>query len=552
MLANVFTKTIRDRWIGWVIAVVSLVLMLLFAMSVYREIDVSVYTQLPEVYRSLIGITEDADVGSLAIGVLYGLYGALTLAAMALTMGASSIAGEERNGTIGLLLSNPKSRTHVLVSKAASMVFLTAIGALLLWCTAYLVSGILSVEITGMDVRAFTLHLFVNSLFYGFLAMAIGTWTGNRGTAIGVTVGVMALSIFAVGILPLVEGLEGFVKAFPWYYFDGSDPLLNGVGWGHLIVLFTASAVFAVSAVIALNRRDLSNQSTGITLVDRLRGNPITRKAIGRLAGSARVSRIWVKTASEYQGILTITAFLMFLLMGVLMGPMYASMTEETLSAFEDFPEAIIALFGGGDISTPEGWYQLETFGMMAPIAVMVVTISIGAGALGGEESRRTMGLLLANPIKRSTIVLEKSWVMVVYAFVIGFATFAGVALGSLVGNLGMDIGNIAVTALLQTLLGLAFGGLALALSAGTGQTKIAIFVSIGVALVSHLLNGLAGINDAMADVAAWLPFHFYLGGDPLNNGMDWSHGVVLAVLTMGLIALSVVLFNRRDIRQTG
>ena len=552
MLVNVFAKTIRDRWLGWAIAVVSLELVFLLGMSVYRDIDLSVYTEMPEIFLSLIGIGEDIDVGGLAIGAIQGVYGTLALVAMALTMGAASIAGEERNGTIGLLLGNPKSRTHVLVSKAASMVLLTALSALAMWGVAYPIAAMLDVEIGGMDVGALTLHMFVNVLFYGFLATAIGAWTGNKGAALGATAGVLVLSFFAVGLLPLVEGLEDLARVFPWYYFDSSEPLYNGVNWGHIGVLLAGSIAFTIAAVIGLNRRDLKSQSVGVTLVDRLRGNPMTRKVIDRLAGSARVSSIWFKTASEYQGLLLITAAAMFLIMGVMMGPMYASIPEETLTAFEDFPEAMVALFGGGDLSTPEGFYQIETFGMMAPIAVMVVTIAIGVGALAGEESRRTMSLLLANPIRRSRIVLEKSWVMVLYAFVVGFATFAGVALGSVLGRLGMDIGNIAATCLLVTLLGLAFGALALTLSAGTGRTSVAIFGAVGAALGFHLLNSLAQLNESMAAWANWSPFYYYLGNDPLSNGMDWGHGAILAGLAVGLTALSVVLFQRRDIRQTG
>ncbi|MFC1935860.1 ABC transporter permease subunit [Chloroflexota bacterium] len=552
MLENVFAKTIRDRWLGWAIAVVSLTLVLLFGMSAYREIDLTVYTELPEAYRSLLGIGEDIDVGGLAIGAIQGVYGALTLVAMALAMGASSIAGEERSGTMGLLLGNPKSRTHVLVSKAASMVLLTALSSLVMWGVVYPMTAMLDVEIGGINVGALTLHMFVNALFYGFLATAIGAWTGSKGTASGVTAGVLVLSFFAVGLLPLVEGWEDVAKAFPWYYFNSSEPVYNGVEWGHVGVLLAGSVAFAVAAVIGVNRRDLKSQSVGVTLVDRLLGNPMIKKVIGRLAGSARVSSIWFKTASEYQGLLLITAAAMFLIMGVIMGPMYAAIPEETLTAFEDFPETMIALFGGGDVSTPEGFYQIETFGMMAPIAVMVVTIAIGAGALAGEESRRTMGLLLANPIRRSRIVLEKSWAMVLYAFVVGFATFAGVTLGSVLGGLGMDIGNIAATCLLVTLLGLAFGAFALTLSAGTGRTTVAIFVAVGATLGFHLLNSLAEINETMAAWAKWSPFHYYLGNDPLNNGMDWGHGAILAGLAVVLIALSVVLFQRRDIRQTG
>ena len=65
-LSNVFSKTMRDRWLGWAITAVTLTLFLLFGMSVYREIDLTVYTSLPEAFRSLVGIGDDIDVGGLA------------------------------------------------------------------------------------------------------------------------------------------------------------------------------------------------------------------------------------------------------------------------------------------------------------------------------------------------------------------------------------------------------------------------------------------------------------------------------------------------------
>ena len=549
MLANIFTKAIRDHWRGVTIGTVSLVLMLLFAMSIYRDIDLSFYTELPEFFRTLLSIPAEADVGSLAISELSGSYGAWVLVGLAIAAGAGFFAGEESKGTIGLLLGNPKSRTNMLVSKAASMVLLFGLAIAFLWGSTYLIAGALDVSITGMEVGALSLHMFLNALFFGFLAMAIGAWTGNKGTAAGATVGLMFVSIFAVGLLPLVEGLEGFAKFFPWYYYNGSDPLINGINWGHIGVLFTGIALFAGTAVIGVNRRDLRSQNIGVTLLDRLRSNPMTQKVVNRLAGSARVSRIWIKTLSEHQMLLIITGYVMFLVMGLLIGPLFNLMPEGIMDIFNDFPDELMAAFGGGDLNTPEGWYQIETFGLMAPIALMLVAIAVGARALAGEEARRTMGLLLANPIKRSKIVIEKAWAMVAGAVMIGFATFAGVTAGSLLGGLGMDIGNIAATSLLATLLGLVFGALALALSAATGRGSVAIFGSIGVAFVSYVASSFLPLSESLAGFAKWSPFYYYLSSDPLVTGMNWGNGAILAGLTLGLVALSVVLFQRRDMR---
>ena len=552
MLANVFTKTFRDRWKSMAVGVVTLAALFVMGMAVYRDIDLSVYTSLPEVYRSLFNIPPDADIGALAYGAIYGSYGALIVASLALAIGAGVIAGEERNGTFGLLLSNPKSRTSVLVSKGSAMVALVVLASLALWGIGWVTPEILSVDITGMHVGSLVLHLGMVSLFFGFLALAIGASTGKTGLAAGVSAGIMVISFVAVGLLPLIKGWEDLAKAFPWYYFTGSDPVNNGVDWAHVAILFAGCIVFAVVAAVGLNRRDLRSQTVGVSIMDRLREDPRTKKVADRLAGSARVSRIWVKTFSENQALIYITSALMFFVMGVMIGPMYTLLDKSILDLTSQIPDAMLALFGGGDMGTPEGWYQIETFGMMAPIAIMAVTMVMGARSVAGEEGHRTMGLLLANPVSRTAVLFQKTTAMVVGGVIVGVSTFLGVAAGSLLGGLGMSIGNIAATSLLVTLVGLVFGSLALALSAATGRVKATTYGSLVVAVVFYLWNALIPLDERIAGWANWSPFHYYLSSDPLNNGMDWVHGAILGALTIVLIAVAVVLFNRRDVRQTG
>jgi len=551
MFANVFAKTLRDRWLSWTIAAGVLGSFILLGMVAYEGLDISFLEAFPEAYKSLLGLGEGIDAGALAISAIYGSYGAMTVAAMALAMGAASIAGEERKGTIGLLLVNPKSRTHVLISKIAALVLLCIFATIALGGFSIGIAAALDIQLGDLDVIALSVHMLASSLFYGLLATAISAATGNRGTATGVTAGVLVVGFLGAGLLPLLENGDDWVKVFPWYYFNGSEPLNNGIDWVHVGILLGLAALFAGVAVVGLNRRDLRGQSVGVKMIDRLRAYPLTRKLADRLAGSARVSSIWAKTASEHQTSLLAAAAYLFYVQ-LLLGWFWRALPEEMFDLINELPEGMntmFALFGGGDLTTPAGWFQIETFGMMAPIMIMIVTISIGSNALAGEEARRTMGLLHANPISRSRIIIGKSITMVLYASAVGLVAFFGTWLGALAGGMDLPLENIAAICILLTVLGIAGGALSLAIGAGTGRKGAAVWGAVGFMVAMHVMNSLGEI----ASNPAWQklsPFYYYLGSDPLSNGMAWGDATVLAVICVVLIAASVVLFQRRDIRQ--
>jgi ABC-2 type transport system permease protein len=394
--------------------------------------------------------------------------------------------------------------------------------------------------------------MFVIAVFHGFLALAISAWTGRGSLATGLTVAVMVLSFFAVGWLPLIDGLESGVRAFPWHYYSSSQPHLNGVDWGDLSVLIAGIVLLGGAAVVGVNRRDLRGQASGEGLIGRLRSHPLTQNVVERLAGSTRVSRIWTKTASEHQGTLIVVSSVMFLVMGVMLGPMYHFIDDTLVDLGDALPEGMMELFGGGDLSTPEGWYQIETFGLMAPIAFMLVTVTIGARALAGEEAQRTMGLLLANPITRTTIVRQKALAMVIQTLLVAIALAAGVILGSALGGLGMSWPNIVATTTLAALLGMVFGALALAISAATGRVRVAVFGTIGLAIVCFVADGFLPLSDRFAGLAEWTPVYYYLTSDPLVNGINWLHAAVLAAMAAAFVWLAMILFDRRDLRQSG
>ncbi|MFZ0014641.1 MAG: ABC transporter permease subunit, partial [Acidimicrobiia bacterium] len=485
MYANVFTKSVRDRLGTGLIGAVSLAGLVLFGLWVYQDVDISFYYDLPPAVLTLMGIDPDTfGVASMAYGAMYDFMGAFIVAGVAISIGAAAIAGEEQTGTFGLLLGNPVSRHRALVAKTASMVLILIVMGLLLWGGAVWSADLLDIDTSGVRLGAISVALVLNGLLYGLLALAIGSWTGRRGRASGAAAGVMLVGYLSANLLPLAD-LDGWAHLSPWYYYSANSPLSNGLDQRDVGVLLALSVVCFVVAWVGIQRRDLRDQGTEATFADRLRSNPMTQKLMDRIAGSARVSGITVKTASDSQGILAVTAGIVFY-MGLFIPILYNFIPDDFVEIFSTFPDALVAMIGGVDMSTPAGFLTGEVFSLTAPIAIIVLMSSMGSRALAGEEESRTMGLLLANPISRSEVVLKKAIAMVAYALTFAAVTVLGCWIGILIGGQDeLSIGGIASTSLLLALFGLVFGAVALVVSAATGRRKLATWVTTGVALVT-------------------------------------------------------------------
>lgn len=549
MLTSVFAKSLRDRWVGQVVAAVSIGLLLLFTMGIYADFDVSFYYDLPEAVQQMAGI--DPDVGGLAgvaYGSIYNLMGALTLAGIAISIGASSIAGEERDGTMGLLLGNPRSRTRVLASKVGAMVVLTALGGVLMWIAALVSPGVFDMDVTGVRLDALMVHLGLNALLWGMLATAIGAWTGNRTAASGGAAAAMVASYLATAIMPLIPDVADAAVVSPWYWFSGGEPAANGFDGAHLALQLGAIVVLGGLAGVGLDRRDLRDKRGRTTLVDRLRSHPMTKRYADRVAGSARVSSILSKATSDHQGLLVVVSGIVAVL-ALYYGPIYNLVPQALFDAMDQFPEALLMMIGDADMATPAGWLQGELFSLVLPIGFITVMVAVGAKFLAGEEHDRTMGLLLANPVPRHRVLLAKAGALVVYALVLFATTFAGVTAGVLLGGLDIAIGNLAAATALGALLGLAIGAVAFAVGAATGRVRWATMAATGVALVAYFAWSFLPLSEDLGRWSHLSPFDWYLGSDPLNNGMAWGDAGLLVALAVVLVAVSVPLFDRRDLR---
>ena len=217
----------------------------------------------------------------------------------------------------------------------------------------------------------------------------------------------------------------------------------------------------------------------------------------------------------------------------------------------DQMPEAFRNLFAtaGADMSTPVGYIQIELLSFMAPILVILYAVAAGSSAVAGEESRRTIDQLVTAPVSRRRIVLEKTLAMVVGT--VGLAALLGVALvvEGQFADMGLPPGQVAAAMLHLALLGLVFGGVALAVGCVTGQAGLSKAIPAGLAVVTYLVNGLGAMVSWLEPLQRLSPFYQYAAHDPLRNGLSWA-GVVVALATVVvLVVLAVVGFERRDVR---
>ena len=217
----------------------------------------------------------------------------------------------------------------------------------------------------------------------------------------------------------------------------------------------------------------------------------------------------------------------------------------------EDYPEALKAFiaFGGQvDYASPAGYLGIELFSLMVPLLLLVAAIGTGAGAIAGEEERGTLELLLANPVSRTRVVLEKSAALALELVGLGLVLWLALWIGAV--SVGMDIsaGRLAAATAAAVLLALAYGAIAVLLGAATGKQTLAIGVAAAFGVAAYLVNGLAALVDELKDVQKLSPFYHYAAGDPLRNGLSIEHAAVLLAIAAVATALAPVLFSRRDV----
>src|SRR5258706_6080459 len=94
------------------------------------------------------------------------------------------------------------------------------------------------------------------------------------------------------------------------------------------------------------------------------------------------------------------------------------------------------------------------------------------------------------------------------------------------------------------------FGAAALAIGAWTGKRSLASGITSGVAAAGYIIDSLARAVDALKPFRPFTVWRWYSDHQPLTDGFDPVGMAVLILLSVTLVVLGLMRFERRDIRE--
>jgi ABC-2 type transport system permease protein len=228
--------------------------------------------------------------------------------------------------------------------------------------------------------------------------------------------------------------------------------------------------------------------------------------------------------------------------------------TISKMSAFNQYlnqlPEGLKQMFGSAivDYTSPAGYFSTELFSFMVPLLLLVFGIGFGANAIAGEEEKGTLGFLLANPVPRWRVLVDKFGVLAVSMVLLGLLFWVGLAISVSAMSIHISLLKLAEATLGAVLLAMVFASLAFFAGSIKGNKNLSLGIASGTGVLTYILNTLGGMVSWLKNYRFISPFYHYMQPDTLNNGLSPLHILVLLALTVIFFALSIPAFNRRDI----
>lgn len=211
-------------------------------------------------------------------------------------------------------------------------------------------------------------------------------------------------------------------------------------------------------------------------------------------------------------------------------------------------PELIAAL-GLEQFGSAAGFLNGNLYALFLPLLFAVLGIMHTNALTAGDEDAGRLELLLALPISRVGVYLSRFVAVVLVLAAIAALIGVAVGVGAITLEMDLTITGVVAATLSVFLLALFHAAFAFAL-AGLGLRAVAVLAgSLGVLVLGYVTTALLPMIDSLSEVATASPWHWALGGQPLENGFDGAGIAMLIAGQLVLLVVGLLAIRRRTIR---
>lgn len=243
----------------WSVAVGLLVLMIAAVYPSVRDspsLD-SIYADLPPAAQELLGGSDMTSPAGYLSTQVFAFFLPAVILVYGLGRAAATVAGEEEDRTLDLLLAQPLSRTNAYLQKAVAV----GVGLVVLGLASLVpllaLNGPVRFDLPVVNLTAAVAQMTLFCLALALWTQAISAATGRRVLGLAAVIGYVVVSYVVYGLSSSIAWLERLVPLTLWRWYLGNDPLQSGFGGVECLVLGACAAAALVAGVWLFGRRDL-------------------------------------------------------------------------------------------------------------------------------------------------------------------------------------------------------------------------------------------------------------------------------------------------------
>lgn len=217
----------------------------------------------------------------------------------------------------------------------------------------------------------------------------------------------------------------------------------------------------------------------------------------------------------------------------------------------EKYPPELLKAFNVEDMRLDNlaSYLSAEHFSFVWPLLLIILVLSMSAGAIASEIEQGTIEMVLAEPVSRLKLYFSRYLAVLIAVGVFTKGSILLIAPLASAYDIPYDTKNLVLLTTASLLFGFAILGTSFLFSALFSEKGKVYFAGAGLLVAMYALNIVSSLKDSLGSLKYSSFFYYYNPGKAFVHGnLPWE--TVWVFLGIGIVAtvIGATIFARRDI----